>query len=225
MFSLVVGLSIKGGIVAALPVFVYNVYGVARPILSKQQRRTVLFFLWLSLCVYLAGTAYAYFVLLPIGLGFLLQFGADIATPLIRISEYMELAMAMLFWLGLVFELPVVMLLLAKLRVVSHQRFSRLRGHFAIAALILGMVITPTVDLVNQTLVAVPIMVLYEVGLFGAWLAEGGHKVLARRINAVSIWLLRRPVVALRAACRCTKRAYRKALAVIGKLRSGRRAK
>ena len=172
MFSLTIGMVIKGGIVAALPVLAYSVYSLARPLLDSQQRRTVVFFLGLIIFFYLAGTAFAYFVLLPIGLGFLLQFGADIATPMIRISEYMDLALALILWLGLVFEAPVIMLLLAKLRIVSHLQFRRVRKYVPIAALILGMFITPTPDWVNQTLVAVPLILLYELGILLAYLVR-----------------------------------------------------
>lgn len=172
MFSLTIGLAIKGGLVAAAPVLVFHIYRLLRPLLSKQQRRTITLFLWLILFFYLAGTAFAYYVLLPTGLKFLLSFGADIATPMVRISEYMDLALTLLFWLGIVFEIPIVMMLLAKLRLVSHERFKRLRIYVPIGALILGGLITPTVDPVNQTLVAVPLVALYEVGIFLAWLAR-----------------------------------------------------
>ena len=172
MFSLSVGLAMKGGIVAACPILAYNVYGLFRPLLNKQQKRTIILFLWLILFFYLAGTAFAYFVLLPAGLGFLLQFGTDIATPMIRITEYMDMALAMLFWLGVVFEIPIIMLLLAKLRVVSHTRFRKVRRYVPIAALILSAIITPTPDFVNQLLVAGPIWALYEVGVFLAWMAR-----------------------------------------------------
>ena len=172
MFSLAIGLAIKGGIIAASVVLLYVSYNLVRPMLNRQQRRTIILFLWMILFFYIGGMAFGYFVLLPTGLGFLLQFGTDIATPMIRITEYMELAMAMLFWLGIVFEIPVVMLLLAKLRIVGHGQFKRLRRYVPIAALILGMIITPTADFVNQSLVAIPLMLLYEVGLFLAWLVR-----------------------------------------------------
>ena len=172
MFSLTVNLTLKGGLITAFHVLAYNVYSLFRPLIDKQKRRTLLLFMWLILFFYLAGTAFAYFVLLPNGLRFLLQFGTDIAVPMIRITEYMELAMAMLFWLGIVFEIPVVMLLLAKLELVSHSQFKKVRRYVPIAALILGAIITPTFDPVNQALVAVPMILLFEVGLFLVWLAR-----------------------------------------------------
>lgn len=166
MFSLTIGMAIKGGIVVALPVLAYSVSSLV------PMHRTVVLFLSMTTFFYLAGMAFAYFVLLPIGLRFLLQFGTGIATPMIRITEYMDLALALLFWLGVVFEAPVAMLLLAKLRIVSHLQFKRVRKYVPVAALILGALITPTIDLVNQTLVAVPLILLYEVGILLAWLVR-----------------------------------------------------
>lgn len=172
MFELTMNVVTKGGIVAALPVLAGGVYSMAQPLLDWQQRRTLLLFLGLILVFYAAGMAFAYWVLLPTGLGFLLQFGTDIAVPMIRITEYMELALKMLFWLGIVFQIPVVMLLLVKLRIVSYERFKRLRRYFPAAAIFLSMLITPGDDIGNIALLAGPIIALYEVGLRLAWLAR-----------------------------------------------------
>ena len=169
MFGLTVSLVMKGGIVVAAPVLVYHTYRFLGPLLNKRLRRTISLFLVLGFILYLGGTAFAYFVLLPTGLRFLLNFGTDIATPMIRITEYMDMAVAMLFWLGVVFELPLLMLLLAKLRVMSHKTFKRIRRYVPATAFILAAIITPTFDIINQTLVAIPLILLYEAGVFLAW--------------------------------------------------------
>ena len=148
--------------------------------------------------------------MLPTGLRFLLHFGEGVAVPVITISAYMSLVTALIFWVGVVFEIPLVMFLLAKLRLVSRKRFGKFRKYVPVAALILSAVITPTFDVVNQTMVAVPILVLYEVGLFLAWLAEGGHRTLAQKVKDMVIWVWRRPVVAFKAACRSIKRVGRR---------------
>jgi sec-independent protein translocase protein TatC len=80
--------------------------------------------------------------------------------------------MAMMFWLGVVFEIPVVMYLLAKAGIVSYKRMTNLRKFVPVSAFILSAIITPTFDAFNQTLVAVPIILLYELGLFVAWFAH-----------------------------------------------------
>ena len=172
MFGLTVSLAIKGGIVAAAPVLVYHTYRILSPLFNKGKRLEISLFLVLGFILYLGGTSFAYFVLLPTGLRFLLTFGTDIATPMIRITEYMDLAVAMLFWLGVVFELPLLMLLLTRLRVMSHTDFRKIRRYVPAMAFILSAIITPTMDVINQTLVAVPIIVLYEFGVFLSWLAR-----------------------------------------------------
>ena len=177
MFSLTISIVIKGGIIAAFPVLMFHLYRLLGPLFTKAQRGTIVRFFGFIVLFYFAGMAFAYFVLLPAGLGFLLQFGTDVATPAIRITEYMALAQAMIFWLGVVFEIPPIMMLLAKLRLVSHRGFSKVRKYVPIAALILSGIITPTPDWVNQTLVAVPLILLYEVGVFLAWLVRPKQRV------------------------------------------------
>ena len=172
MFNLAVRLTMLGGVLAATPVLVFQAYQLLRPLLSKRARRSVVLFLPAMAVCYLAGAAFAYFVLLPTGLRFLLLFGTDVAMPMIRITEYMDLALAMLFWLGVVFELPLVMLLLAKLRVVSYAKFGKVRRYVPAMAFILSAILTPTFDIVNQTMVAVPLVLLYEAGMLLVWLAR-----------------------------------------------------
>ena len=181
MLSATISLAIKGGMVVAFPVLVFSIYGLAKPLLGHKQRRFAVVFLPAILLCYLGGAAFAYFVMLPTGMKFLLHFGTNIAVPMIRISEYMSIVTALLFWLGVVFEIPLVMFLLAKLRVVSRSRFKRFRKYVPFAAFFLGAIITPTFDALNQTMVAVPIIVLYEFGLFLAWLAEGGHRSMMKK--------------------------------------------
>lgn len=112
------------------------------------------------------------------GMTFLLSFGEGVAVPMISITAYMSLVTALLFWLGAVFQIPLIMFLLAKLRFVSLRRFKRFHKYVPFTAFFLGLIITPSFDMVNQTMVAVPIIILYEVGLFLAWIAEGGHRRL-----------------------------------------------
>ena len=172
MFTVTIDLVGKGGIVAAFPVAVYQLYRFFSHMVGETPRRLIRNYLMLGFALYLAGTAFAYFVMLPTGLRFLLSFGTNIATPYIRISEYLTLALTMLFWLGVVFELPLIMMLLAHIRLVSHAQLKKFRRYVPISASIFSVLITPTVDWVNVTLVTVPLILLYEVGVFLAWLVR-----------------------------------------------------
>ena len=193
MMGAAIHLAIMGGLVVALPVATTSVYQLVSPLLSRQQRRFVVLFLPAVVVCYLCGAAFAYFVMLPVGVQFLLSFGDGIAVPLISIAQYMSLVTAMLFWIGMVFELPPVMFLLTKLRLVRYERFRRFRRYVPVTAFILSAILTPTFDVVNQTLVAVPIIVLYEFGLFLSRLARPkpeGHKNIVQKAKAMaaSIW-------------------------------------
>lgn len=192
MFGATVSLAMKGGMAAAFPVLVFSAYGLVSPLLSPKQRRFAVLFLPAIFLCYLSGAAFAYFVMLPTGLNFLLHYGTNITVPIITLTEYMSLVTALLFWLGVIFEIPLVMFLLAKLKLVSRKRFKKFRRYVPVAALVLSAIITPTFDVVNQTLVAVPIVVLFETGLLLAWLAEGGHRAMLRMAKALVVRILRR---------------------------------
>ena len=122
----------------------------------------------------------------------------NIAVPTIRISEYLGLVITLIFWLGVIFELPLVMFLLAKLRLISYQRLKRVRKFVPPVALIVSAILTPTMDIVKQLMLAGPIIVLYEVGLSLAWLAQPGKgRLVIRKIKALLVGILRRIAVIL----------------------------
>jgi sec-independent protein translocase protein TatC len=208
-FGVTIGLALKGGLAAAFPVATFSVLTLVSPLLDRKRRR---FILWVFtpaffLC-FLGGAAFVYFVMLPAGMRYLLNFGTNIAVAQIRISEYMSLVSALLFWVGVLFELPLVMFLLAKLRLVGYDRFKRFHKYVPIAAFILGAIVTPTFDMVNSTLVAVPVIALFETGLFLSWLVRpGGHPKLAR-IRAAVCRPLRRVWRVLTAPARWARRGW-----------------
>ena len=197
MLGATIQLAMRGGFVAALPVLAFSVFNLSRPLLTPRHRRFVLIFLPALFVCFLGGAAFAYFVMLPTGLRFLLHFGEGVAVPVIAITEYMSLLMAMMFWLGVVFNLPPAMFLLAKMRIVSYQRFRKFRKLVPVTAFVLSALITPTFDVINQTMVAVPIILLFEVGLFLAWLVRPERKEsrVMRKIRSVVVGLLRRLAV------------------------------
>ena len=194
MMGATIQLAIRGGAIAALPVLVVSVYTLFSPLIPPQQRRFLVIFLPATVACFLLGAAFAYFVMLPTGLKFLLNFGTGVAVPLIVLSEYIDLLTAMIFWLGVVFELPIAMFLLAKMRIVSYLRLRGLRKFVPVAAFILSAIITPTFDIVNQTLLALPIIVLYELGLFLSWVAntEEGDYMFVKKIRAGIATVLRK---------------------------------
>jgi sec-independent protein translocase protein TatC len=161
--------ALAGGIVLAMPFFVYQIIMFVSPALTRQEKRYIYFALpWITL-MFAGGVAFGYYVLLPPAMKFLVSFGSDIATPQIKIGNYISLVTRLLVAIGVVFELPVVTTFLAKLGIVSPQTLARQRKWAIIGAFVLAAFITPTVDPINQSLVAVPLVVLYEMSI---WLAK-----------------------------------------------------
>ena len=142
-----------------------------------KERRYLLAFLPAALMAFVAGVAFGYFVLTPPALHFLLTFGGDVAVPMIKVSNIVNLMIRLLFWMGIAFETPLVMFLLAQLGIVNARQLGRFRRYWVVIAFILGAIITPTFDPVNQALVAVPLLALYELGILLARLAGRGRRV------------------------------------------------
>ena len=211
MMGATIQLAIRGGILAALPVLTISVYTLFSSLIAPQQRRFLVLFLPVTVACFLGGSAFSYYVLLPTALSFLLNFGTSVAVPVIALDEYISLLTAMVFWLGVVFELPIAMFLLARMRVVSYLRLRGFRKYVPLAAFILAAIITPTMDVLNATFLAVPMIVLYEIGLFVSWMAwpEEGDYMFVKKIRSLVARALRRvriiagiPVVKVRWAYR-----------------------
>lgn len=166
-----VRVSLLGGFVLALPVILYNAIRFIAPGLTPRERKVLFSFLPAALLAFIGGMAFGYFVMIPPALRFLLTFGGDIAEPLIRISNLVNIMVRLLFWLGLSFETPLVMYALATLGIVNARRFARFRRLWLVASFVIAAAITPTIDPVNQAIVAGPLIVLYEVGILLARLA------------------------------------------------------
>ena len=165
------------GFVASLPVVLYQTIMFVSPGLTKRERWYLFLLLPGVLAAFGAGVAFAYYVLLPPALNFLFTFGAENVDAQIRIASYINVVTSLMFWMGVVFQIPIVTFTLARLGVVTPQWLGRFRRLAIVLAFVAAAIITPTFDPVNQTLVAVPIIVLYE---FGILLARLGRRLRRR---------------------------------------------
>ena len=165
LLSTTVKVSLLGGLVLALPVILYHAIRFVAPGLTPKERRILFSFLPAALLAFLGGMAFGYFVMIPPALRFLLTFGGDVAEPLIRISNIVSIMIRLLFWLGVAFETPLVMYVLAVLGIVNARGFSRFRRLWLVVSFVIAAAITPTVDPLNQAIVAGPLIVLYELGV------------------------------------------------------------
>ncbi len=162
----------KGGQFAAFPVLVVGALTMLRPFVPRRFWLFVTTYSAISIAMFALGASFVFYVMMPVSLNFLLTFGADIAQAVILLTEYMALLLSLLFWIGIVFELPVVMQLLAKFRFVSYSQAKNLRKWIVPTAFIFAALITPSLDGTLTFLVATPMLLLYEVGLIAGWLTH-----------------------------------------------------
>ena len=172
LLSTSVKVSFMAGFVLSLPIILYHVIRFVAPGLTRSERRSLILFLPAVLLAFVLGVAFGYYVLTPPALTFLLTFGNDVATPLIKVSNIVNVMVRLLFWMGICFETPLILYMLARLGVVGVRGLSRFRRFWLVVAFLLAAIITPTFDPFNQALVAVPLLALYEVGILLARLAR-----------------------------------------------------
>lgn len=157
------------GIILAMPFIMYQFLMFVSPGLTMKEKKAVYLILPWIVLMFAGGVIFGYFILVPPATKFLISFGSDIATPQIRIGNYISIVSRLLLAIGLVFEMPVVTTFLARIGVITHKWLADKRKGAVIFAFILAAIITPTFDPLNQTLVAAPLIVLYEIGI---WLAK-----------------------------------------------------
>ncbi len=157
--------TLMAGFVGALPVVLYQMVRFVAPGLTKRERVYLLLSIPGILVAFAGGAVFAYYILLPPALRFLFDFGSANVDAQIRIASYMNVVTSLMFWMGVVFQIPLVMFVLARLGVVTPRLLSRFRKWAIVLAFVAAAIITPTFDPVNQVLVAIPIILLYELGI------------------------------------------------------------
>ena len=172
MFGTTLDLSMKGGQFVAFPVIVVGLLSMLKALVPRRFWLFLTTYTALSIGMFLLGASFVFFVMMPVSLHFLLTFGEGVAVPVILLTEYMALLLSLIFWIGVAFELPIVMQLLSRFRVVSYARASTLRKWVVPTAFIFAALITPSLDGTLTFLVAIPMLLLYEAGLIAGWLTH-----------------------------------------------------
>ena len=160
--------SLLGGFILALPVVFYQFWRFVAPGLLETERRLVVPLITMSVACFAAGAAVAHSVVLPIGLRFFLSLEPKDMTSQWAVDEYIGFVLRLLLGFGLVFEMPVVSLFLARLGLITADTLRRVRRYAVVAVFLVSAVITPP-DPLSQVMMALPLMLLYEVSI---WIAH-----------------------------------------------------
>ena len=154
------------GVVLASPVIGGQIWGFVAPGLYPSERKWAIPFILLTASAFILGVLFARYVALPFSLPIITGFLGDEATMLLSTASFISTMLMFIAVFGLIFEMPVLAFLLGKLNVLQWQTLARFRRHSIVGAVVLAAAITPTVDPVNLGLVAVPLIILYEISIW-----------------------------------------------------------
>jgi sec-independent protein translocase protein TatC len=159
------------GFVLALPVVTYQVISFVLPALLPHEKKYLYMAVPGAMVSFAIGLMFGYILVLPVAIDFLLKWNPIDIVVMWQFSEYIGTVTTLLLYMGLAFETPLLMFFLTKLRIINPDRLVRFRKYMLILSFIIGAMITPTPDPMNQTLVSLPIYLLFELGLLLSRLA------------------------------------------------------
>lgn len=158
------------GILLASPIIFSQIWRFVAPGLFKHEKKVLVPFTFLSTICFLSGSAFGYFVVFPPAFKFLVGYNNEYLTSLPAVSEYFSLSLRLLIAFGVIFEIPILMVFLAKIGLVNVAFLNRNRKYAFLINFIIAAILTPTPDIVNQLMMAGPLIILYEISVVAVWI-------------------------------------------------------
>lgn len=183
-FTTVLSIAAFGGLILALPFIAYQIWAFIAPGLYNHERRLAGPFLLGVGFSFAVGAAFAYYVILPFAVPFLMGFLGEAASPVLSIGRYIGQVLTFMGVMGLMFEMPIVSYLLSRLGMLTSAFLAQNWRIAIVVMLAVAAIITPTVDVINLSIVAGPLFVLYWISVGTARWGERGHQAAARRAAA-----------------------------------------
>lgn len=159
-------IALYAGILFTLPVLLYEVWAFVAPALWPEERRAVLVILPTAVILFYVGLVFAYYLVIPAAVTFCMGFATQTLQPMFSLESYLSFILALSLPFGFIFELPLIVVFLAKIGLVTGDFLKGKRKILIVIAFIFAAVISPTTDIFTQTMIAVPLIVLYEISLF-----------------------------------------------------------
>ena len=164
-FMVYLKIALLAGLILASPMVLFQLYSFVRPALTLREKHYALCTIPIIIVLFLGGMLFSYYFVFPRAVEFFLGFGNGHVNPLISMESYLDFLLMLVVPFGFIFNIPVVFLLLAYLKLLPVNALGRYHKHVILAAFILAAFITPTPDIITQSLLALPMVVLYELRL------------------------------------------------------------
>jgi sec-independent protein translocase protein TatC len=157
-------LSLLLALLLSIPVVLYQMWAFVAPALYRKEKRLARPLLYSAVVLFYTGCAFAYFVVFPLVFGFFTRVAPEGVTVMTDISKYLDFVTTLFLAFGITFEVPIATIILVATGVTTVEKLSKMRGYVLVGAFALGMMLTPP-DVISQTLLAVPMWLLFEIGL------------------------------------------------------------
>lgn len=156
-------ISLVAGCIVSSPVWFYQIWAFIVPALSKGEKKVTFMVVPTAVVLFVVGVLFSYYLVLPMAIQFFIDFGTDELQPLFSIGQYIDFVIAFILPFGITFELPLILIALGVLGILSSDRLREYRKMFILLAFIIGAAISPTPDMLSQTMIAGPMILLYEI--------------------------------------------------------------
>jgi len=166
-------LAVFGGFLLALPLILWQIWAFVAPALTSGEKKWAIIMVPGSALLFFSGVAFAYLLVWPPAVKFFLGFGSESLQPMLSLGQYLSFLISFILPFGIIFNLPLVLLVLAKMGIISSALLAKQRRVMVVVAFIVGGIITPTPDIFSQTMMAIPILVLYEASIWAVRLLLG----------------------------------------------------
>lgn len=186
-FSFIIKVCIYVGLVVALPFIIFNLYRFIMPAVKKSNMRMALTYTLFSLFLAIGGVIFAYYVSLPASLYFLTGFSLQHINPMLTVDSYFSFVMTYILAGALLFQLPLVMLIINTAKPLTPRKLMSYQRHIIVGSFIVAAIITPTPDPWNQTLLAAPVIVMYQLGITLVWVANRRRMKQHKRLHALTV--------------------------------------
>jgi len=164
-FLLYMEVILIGGAVLSLPNVIYQFWKFIEPALKPNERRYITGITFFTTLCFMGGVVFSYYLMLPAALGFFATFGTEIIENKIAANEYLSFVISMVLASGLVFELPMASFFLSKIGILKPSFMRKYRRHAIIIILLVAGIVTPGPDITSQVMLAVPLLILYEISI------------------------------------------------------------
>ncbi|MFA7421225.1 MAG: twin-arginine translocase subunit TatC, partial [Melioribacteraceae bacterium] len=154
------------GLIFSFPNVVYQLWKFIAPALKQKEKKYIKWIVLFTTFCFLSGITFAYFVMLPLTLQFAAQFGSATIENNFSVDEYLSIILSIMLGAGLVFELPMLSFFLSTIGILTPKLMRKYRRHSIVVILVLAAFLTPGTDPVSQLLLAVPLVILYEISIF-----------------------------------------------------------